>query len=106
VNILPKWPTVIFTTTFFEYAVKGFELDAIDYLLKPFSLVRFTKACNEALEMKKVGETDYIFLKTGYEEEKVLLEEIHYIEAERNYRTYLLNNKKLLLRQSISDALG
>lgn len=56
--------------------------------------------------MEKVGEPDYIFVKTGYEEEKVLLEEIHYREAERNCRTYLLNNRKLLLSQSISDALG
>ncbi|MCF8324169.1 MAG: LytTR family DNA-binding domain-containing protein [Leadbetterella sp.] len=106
VNILPKCPMVIFTTAYSEYAVKGFELDAIDYLLKPFSLARFTKACNKALDMNKVDELDFIFLKTGYEEEKVLLDEIHYIEAEGNYMTYVLNNRKLLSRQSISDALG
>jgi two-component system, LytTR family, response regulator len=109
VNILPKCPMVIFTTAYSEYAVKGFELDAIDYLLKPFSLARFTKACNKALEMKKMQDEaspDFIFLKTGYEEEKVLLDEIHYIEAEGNYMTYFLNNRKLLSRQSISDALG
>ena len=106
VNILPKCPMVIFTTAYSEYAVKGFELDAIDYLLKPFSLARFTKACNKALEIKKLSEPAYIFLKTGYEEEKVVLEDIHYIEAEGNYMTYFLNNRKLLSRQSISDALG
>ncbi len=109
VNILPKCPFVIFTTAYSEYAVKGFELDAVDYLLKPFSLARFTKACNKALERKKMqGEAspDFIFLKTGYEEEKVLLDEIHFIEAEGNYMTYVLNNRKLLSRQSISDALA
>jgi two-component system, LytTR family, response regulator len=106
VNILPKCPMVIFTTAYSEFAVKGFELDAIDYLLKPFSLARFTKACNKALEIKKLSEPAYIFLKTGYEEEKVVLEDIHYIEAEGNYMTYFLNNRKLLSRQSISDALG
>jgi two-component system, LytTR family, response regulator len=109
VNILPKCPLVIFTTAYSEYAVKGFELDAVDYLLKPFSLARFTKACNKALEMKKIqGEVspEFIFLKTGYEEERVILDEIHYIEAEGNYMTYWLNDKKLLSRQSIGEALS
>lgn len=108
VNILPKCPMVIFTTAYSEYAVKGFELDAVDYLLKPFSLARFTKACNKALDLKKFnGEVlaDYIFLKTGYEEQKVMLQSIHYIEAEGNYMTYYLSNKKLLSRQSIAEAL-
>jgi DNA-binding LytR/AlgR family response regulator len=109
VNILPKCPLVIFTTAYSEYAVKGFELDAVDYLLKPFSLARFTKACNKALEVKKSrGEVspEFIFLKTGYEEERVILDEIHYIEAEGNYMTFWLNDKKLLSRQSISEALS
>ena len=108
VNILPKCPMVIFTTAYSEYAVKGFELDAVDYLLKPFSLARFTKACNKALDLKKsIGEvlSDFIFLKTGYEEQKVMLQDIHYIEAEGNYMIYYLSIKKLLSRQSIAEAL-
>jgi len=109
VNILPKRPMIIFTTAYSEYAVKGFELDAVDYLLKPFSLVRFTKACNKALDMCKIPSefsSDFIFLKTGYEEEKVMVEEIHFIEAEGNYMTYNLQSKKLLSRQSIGEALA
>ena len=109
VNTLPKCPMVIFTTAYSEYAVKGFELDAIDYLLKPFSLARFTKACNKAFEKlnkEVIPDPDYIFLKTGYEEQKVLLNEIQYIEAEGNYMTYWLSgNRKLLCRQNISEAL-
>jgi two-component system, LytTR family, response regulator len=109
VHILQKTPMIIFTTAYSEYAVKGFELDAIDYLLKPFSLVRFTKACNKALEMKlsRSEETpNFIFLKTGYEEEKVLLDEILYIEAEGNYMAYILPNKKLLSRQNIGECIS
>ncbi|MFN8353625.1 MAG: LytTR family DNA-binding domain-containing protein [Spirosomataceae bacterium] len=110
VNILQKVPMVVFTTAYSEYAVKGFELDALDYLLKPFSLARFTKACNKALEAKQLKQAepmpDYLFLKTGYEEEKVLLEDILYVEAEGNYMAYVLKNKKLLSRQSVTEALS
>lgn len=109
VHILQKTPMIIFTTAYSEYAVKGFELDAIDYLLKPFSLVRFTKACNKALEMK-LSRNDtspsFLFLKTGYEEEKVLLDDILYIEAEGNYMAYILPNKKLLCRQNIGECIA
>ncbi len=107
-SILQKKPMIIFTTAYSEYAVKGFELDAVDYLMKPFSLARFTKACNKALEIKTLRNEEtpnYIFLKTGYEEEKVFLDEILYIEAEGNYMAYVLPNKKLLSRQNISETI-
>lgn len=109
IHILQKVPMVVFTTAYSEYAVKGFELDAIDYLLKPFSLARFTKACNKALEISQLSKEstpDFVFLKTGYEEEKVFFDDILYIEAEGNYMSFILKNKKLLSRQNISETLG
>jgi len=54
VDCLQQVPMVIFSTAYSEYAVKGFELNAIDYLLKPYSLTRFTQACNKALEIKQL----------------------------------------------------
>lgn len=108
VKCLPQPPMIVFTTAYSKYAVQGFELDAIDYLLKPFSLARFTKACSKGLEIKRrySKETqDYIFIKTGYEEEKVMLAEILYLEAEGNYITVVLENKKLLTRQTMTDIL-
>jgi DNA-binding LytR/AlgR family response regulator len=106
IGCLQQVPMVIFTTAYSQYAVKGFELNAIDYLLKPFSLARFTKACNKALENKNLRSKepgDSIFVKTGYEEEKVLLADIIYIEAEGNYLTFVLGNRKLLSRQTMAD---
>lgn len=108
VHCLQKVPMVIFTTAYSEYAVQGFELDALDYLLKPFSLARFMKACNKALSIKQLKEgeeRDFIFIKTGYEEEKVFFDDILYIEAEGNYLTFMLKNGKLLSRQTMSDIL-
>lgn len=110
ISCLQKVPMIIFTTAYSEYAVKGFELDAVDYLMKPFSLARFTKACNKALELKQTKSTEKeptsFFLKTGYEEEKVNYEDILYVEAEGNYMAYVFQNKKLLSRQSISDCIS
>lgn len=108
VKCLPKVPMVVFTTAYSDFAVQGFELDAVDYLLKPFSLVRFLKACTKALDMHTLRSDKgqpYLFVKTGYETEKVLLDDILYIEAEGNYLIYVLKNRKLLSRQTMADLL-
>ena len=106
-NSLNKKPMVIFTTAYSEHAVTSFELDAIDYLLKPFSLSRFVKGCNKAYELfqlrNKSGSADFIFLKTGYEQEKVHFEDILYLEAAGNYVNFVLKNKKLLSRMTFAE---
>src|SRR6187549_2932920 len=88
-NSLSKKPLVIFTTAYSEHAVTSFEMDAVDYLLKPFSLARFIKGCNKAFELynfRNSGESlDHIFIKTGFEQIKVLFSEILYLEASGNY---------------------
>lgn len=106
VNCFTNPPMIIFTTAYSDYAVEGFELDAVDYLLKPFSLARFTKSCNKALENnnQRNGKPEpYIFVKTGYEEEKVYLDDILYLEADGNYISFVLKDKKLLSRQSLHE---
>ncbi len=106
-NSLNKKPMVIFTTAYSEHAVTSFELDAIDYLLKPFSLSRFVKGCNKAYELfqlrNKSGQTDFIFLKTGYEQEKVHFDDILYLEAAGNYVNFVLKNKSLLSRMTFAE---
>lgn len=102
-------PMVIFTTAYTEHAVQSFELDAVDYLLKPFSLSRFLKACNKAQELynlrnqKLEQKNEYIFVKDGYEQIKVELNEILYVEASGNYTQIQLKDKLLSSRITIND---
>jgi two-component system LytT family response regulator len=102
-------PMVIFTTAYSEHAVQSFELDAVDYLLKPFSLARFLKACNKAQELFNLRtnnyppKTEHIFIKDGYEQVKVNLDEIMYVEASGNYTQVHLKSKMLSSRITIND---
>ncbi|SDP86656.1 two component transcriptional regulator, LytTR family [Mucilaginibacter sp. OK268] len=112
-NSINNPPMVIFTTAYSEHAVKSFELDAVDYLLKPFSLPRFLKACNKAHELFTLRnkpdageEISSIFIKDGYEQIKVELNDILFIEAAGNYtRIHLEGNRSLSTRVAISDML-
>lgn len=96
---------VILTTAFPQYALDGYELDIIDYLLKPFALHRFLKAVQKAkdfYEMKNVptaiGTTppSYIFIKSEKRIEKVELSEILYAEVLGNYLTIYTDRKKII----------
>jgi DNA-binding LytR/AlgR family response regulator len=107
---LAKKPMVIFTTAYSEHAVTSFELDAVDYLLKPFSLARFVKGCNKAFELynyRNAAEpTDHLFIKTGYEQVKVMVDDILYAEATGNYVTFVLKDKNILSRSTFNEAIS
>jgi two-component system LytT family response regulator len=108
-NSLSKKPLLIFTTAYSEHAITSFEMDAIDYLLKPFSLARFLKACNKAYELynfrNTTTTTDHLYIKTGYEQIKVMYDEILYLEATGNYVTFVLSDKKILARSTFAEAI-
>ena len=93
-------PLVVFTTAYSEYAVEGFRVNAVDYLLKPFGLQDFQRAANrlnERLEAPITShlEDDTLFLKTEYRMVKVSIQDIRYIEAMSEYlKVYLDSEKK------------
>lgn len=87
-------PMVILTTAYGQYALEGFELDVIDYLVKPFSLDRFLKACNKAHEFKllksdrlshDMPQDKYFFVKSNGKIEKIAFDDLIYVEALTNY---------------------
>ncbi|WP_200837126.1 LytTR family DNA-binding domain-containing protein [Dyadobacter sp. 3J3] len=109
---LDNKPLVIFTTAYTEHAVKSYELDAVDYLLKPFSAERFATACKKASEIldsrtkKSISKPDFLFLKSGFGQVKVYFNEILYIESSGNYMVFMLQQDKILSRLTVKDVLG
>jgi DNA-binding LytR/AlgR family response regulator len=107
---IPNPPMVIFTTAYSEHAVQSFELDAIDYLLKPFSLTRFLKACNKAQEQFELRHNSNtavpaaVFIKSGYGQVRVELNDILYAESNGNYMQFVMADKKITSRLTMSEA--
>jgi DNA-binding LytR/AlgR family response regulator len=107
-------PKVIFVTAYREFAVEGFELDAVDYLVKPVSFQRFLKAIdrlrrssgNESVreqELYKPNPDAFIYLKIDRVRQKIFIEDILYIESWKDYvQIHFTNGKNLLVKKTIS----
>jgi len=99
-------PKVIFTTAYSEYALEGFKVDALDYLLKPIDYASFLKAANKAKEWFDLkhnaieeikSNDDYLFIKSEYKIVRVKLDDITYIEGMREYvRIHLTVDKPIM----------
>lgn len=116
-------PMVIITTAYAEYALDGFELDVVDYLVKPFSFERFLKACNRARDLyqgrfRNISSTfgagpstptvqtpDHFFVKVDNSLEKVLFDELSYIEARMNYILLHTTDRKLIVYLTLKGLL-
>lgn len=105
-------PLVIFTTAYAEHAVQSYELNAVDYLLKPFAFTRFLKACHKVNELLQTRQpqklpVESLFIKSGYETVKINFAELLYLESGGNYLTFVLTgNRRLLSRSTISEVLA
>lgn len=111
VQTLASKPMIIFTTAYSAYAVDSYNLNAVDYLLKPITFERFLAAVNKAanlLATKKnivTGDSDAItiFIKSGSQTYQVKVADILYLEKDGNYITIHLKDKRILIRENMGD---
>lgn len=116
IRTLKNPPKVIFTTAYRKYAIEGFELDAVDYLLKPISFDRFLKAVNKILDLNiqintKTSSTEnraepaqpFLYLRVDRKMVKVLFNDILYIEGLRDYIKIFTNSKIIVTKHQLSS---
>jgi DNA-binding LytR/AlgR family response regulator len=105
---IPDPPQVILTTAFSEYALEGYDLNVVDYLLKPFSFQRFLQAVNKAnakLDVQRSGSVNEplteIYVKSSHEHIKVLVDDIYTITSDSDYTEIHLEDKKILSNEPL-----
>ena len=115
-KILKNPPKVIFTTAYPEYALEGYELDVVDYLLKPVKFDRFLKAVNKAFELNHRSngeipvqaednkkENPFVYFRADRKMIKVMLSDILYIESMKDYIKVVTVNGNIITKQSITS---
>jgi DNA-binding LytR/AlgR family response regulator len=101
-------PDVIFTTAYSQYALEGFEVNAIDYLLKPFSFERFLKAVNKVVEKRNEfnsTQEEYLIIKANKAIHKVNAQDILFVEAFGDYVKVHLNEKTIVTNSTFTNIL-
>jgi DNA-binding LytR/AlgR family response regulator len=109
-------PMIIFTTAYPEYAVKSYDLNATDYLLKPIEFERFLTSVNKASavlssnyklqESNKQEDARFVILKSGSKSYKVNFSDILFIEGSGNYLTFNTSNAKIMVLMNMNEALN
>lgn len=108
---LPNSSRLVFTTAFDQYAIDGYKVNAIDYLLKPFNYAEFLNAARKAAELSvhsanvpqpPANDQDFIFVKSEYRQLKIWLKDIRYIEGMKDYAKIFLENESKPILSLIS----
>jgi len=116
IRTLKNAPKVIFTTAFRKYAVEGFELDAVDYILKPISFERFLKAVNKVLQMNLKSEhmpvsskeahtesaNSFLYFRADRKKVKIFFRDILFIEGLKDYIKIVTTSKTIVTRYVLS----
>jgi DNA-binding LytR/AlgR family response regulator len=107
IKLIEKGPKIVFTTAFEKYAIEGYKLDVVDYLLKPFSYEEFLSAVKKAERLMKLEskprlsfdeDNRFLFLKSDYKIRRINLDDILYIEGLKDYvKVYTRNDPKPVL---------
>lgn len=120
-KLIQQKPLVILITAYEKYAVEGFELDVVDYLMKPVSYERFLKAVTKARELtnlrraaaqqavnqdKTTGSSGFMFVKSGYKQVRINFSEILYVEGLKDYVKIYDSDKPIITQMSIKSILG
>ena len=107
-DALEKKPRIIITSAYGEYAIKGYEHNVSDFLLKPFGFERFLQAINKVTNDRRdhsKNENEFIFVKTEYRIERVDLKDIYLVEGMKDYLSIVLTDKKIMTLMSFSDIM-
>jgi two-component system LytT family response regulator len=114
VKSLTNKPYIVFTTAYSEYAVEGFQVEAVDYLLKPITFSNFLKAANKVknlIELSTIGQkasiktsANHLFVKSDYKLIRIELDNIKYIESQHEYiKIHLINSNQVMTQLSLKS---
>lgn len=121
IELLKKKPYIILTTAYSEYAIKSYELEVSDYLLKPISFERFIQAVNRISDKikedkkndshtnnvdKGIKRSDFILVKTDYQMQKVSFDDIFYIEGMKDYLRIVMAAKRIMTLQTFKNMMS
>ncbi len=106
-QLLPENVKIVFTTAYSQYAADAFNLNALDYLVKPFDFARFLKACQKTKETltKTFEEQKYLFVKDSYDLVRIEIDNLLYVKSDGNYLTFYEKGKQTMTRMTMTEAI-